>query len=65
MYFINSGKVVFTLGGTKLGQLGQGDFFGEGSMLNPNTTRSATATCVTPVEVRTGEGGRREGAGVR
>ena len=60
MYFINSGKVVFTLGGTKLGQLGQGDFFGEGSMLNPNTTRSATATCVTPVEVRTGEG-----AGVR
>ena len=30
MYFINSGKVVFTLNGTKLGTLGQGDFFGEG-----------------------------------
>ena len=51
MYFINSGKVSFTLGGTKLGTLGQGDFFGEGSMLNPNTMRSASATCLTPVEL--------------
>ncbi len=51
MYFINSGKVVVTLNGVKLGTLGQGDFFGEGSMLNPNTKRSATVTTVTPVEV--------------
>jgi len=51
MYFINAGKVKVTLDGMKLGTLGAGDFFGEGSMLNPSKTRSATVTALTPVEV--------------
>lgn len=51
MYFINAGKVKVTLDGMKLGTLGAGDFFGEGSMLDPTKTRSATVTALTPVEV--------------
>ena len=51
MYFINSGKVLVTKDGVQLGTLGQGDFFGEGSMLDPTKTRSASVTTVTPVEV--------------
>ena len=51
MYFINSGKAKVTVDGMKLGTLGQGDFFGEGSMLEPTKRRSATVTALTPVEV--------------
>jgi serine/threonine protein kinase/CRP-like cAMP-binding protein len=51
MYFVNSGKVQFTIKNTKVGTLHQGAFFGEGSMLNPDTMRSASAICLTPVEV--------------
>ncbi|GMH76291.1 hypothetical protein TrST_g9511 [Triparma strigata] len=51
MYFINAGKVVVTQNGSQLGTLGQGDFFGEGSMLDPSKCRSATVTTTTPVEV--------------
>ena len=51
MYFINAGKAVVSKDGVQLGTLGQGDFFGEGSMLDPTKHRSATVTSVTPVEV--------------
>mmetsp|Transcript_3436 Transcript_3436/g.5370 ORF Transcript_3436/g.5370 Transcript_3436/m.5370 type:complete len:866 (+) Transcript_3436:173-2770(+) len=52
MYFINSGKVeVTTRTGKLVGILRSGSFFGEGSLLDPSKTRSATVKCVTPVDV--------------
>lgn len=52
MYFINSGKVIIQ---TKKGKLVQvlrnGDFFGEGSLLEEINTRFSTAKCATPVDV--------------
>lgn len=51
MFFINSGVVeISTKDGFKL-RLQQGDFVGEGALLSPNKTRSATVKCVTPVHV--------------
>jgi len=52
MYFINSGKVeVTTRTGKLIGILRAGSFFGEGSLLDPTRSRSATARCLTPVDV--------------
>jgi serine/threonine protein kinase len=49
MYFINSGTVeVSTKDGSRAVR-GQGDFFGEGALLHPTKTRSATVQCRTPV----------------
>jgi len=49
MYFISSGTIeVFTKGGSHV-QRGAGDFFGEGALLHPQKTRSATIKCKTPV----------------
>lgn len=51
MFFINSGVVeLSTSYGFKL-TVGQGDFVGEGALLSPDRTRSATVQCVTPVHV--------------
>lgn len=53
MYFINSGKVRVTTDDDSrfYATRNQGDFFGEGALLNPTTTRSATVTTLTPVHV--------------
>jgi serine/threonine protein kinase len=49
MYFINSGTIrVSTSTGSEVTR-GPGDFFGEGALLNPQKTRSATIQCMTPV----------------
>ena len=49
MYFINSGTIeVTTKDGSKT-RRGPGDFFGEGALVNPRNTRSATIETVTPV----------------
>jgi len=49
MYFINSGKVeVVTKDGSKASR-SQGDFFGEGALLDGGNKRSATITCKSPV----------------
>ena len=42
---------IYLISQPQLGTLGQGDFFGEGSMLDPSKCRSATVTTTTPVEV--------------
>jgi serine/threonine protein kinase len=49
MYFINSGRVEVS---TKAGfhtNTDQGDFFGEGALLDPRGLRSASIKCLTPV----------------
>ena len=52
MYFINSGKVeIRTKKGKMVQILRQGDFFGEGSLLEGECTRFSTARCATPVDV--------------
>eukprot|EP00560_Eucampia_antarctica_P001865 CAMPEP_0197841304 /NCGR_PEP_ID=MMETSP1437-20131217/46096_1 /TAXON_ID=49252 ORGANISM="Eucampia antarctica, Strain CCMP1452" /NCGR_SAMPLE_ID=MMETSP1437 /ASSEMBLY_ACC=CAM_ASM_001096 /LENGTH=877 /DNA_ID=CAMNT_0043451031 /DNA_START=75 /DNA_END=2708 /DNA_ORIENTATION=+ len=52
MYFINSGKVeIRTKKGKMVQILRQGDFFGEGCLLENHTTRFSTARCATPVDV--------------
>jgi CRP-like cAMP-binding protein len=49
MYFINSGRVeVSTRDGFKT-ITEQGDFFGEGALLNKGSRRNATIRCLTPV----------------
>jgi CRP-like cAMP-binding protein len=49
MYFINSGRVeVSTMDGFKT-VTNQGDFFGEGALLNSDGRRSATIRTITPV----------------
>lgn len=49
MYFINSGVIeVVTKDGSRVTR-GPGNFFGEGALLNPKKTRSATIRCKTPV----------------
>lgn len=49
MYFINSGRVeVSTKDGFKT-VTEQGDFFGEGALLNKRARRNATIKCLTPV----------------
>lgn len=51
MFFINSGVVeISTKDGFRV-NVGQGDFVGEGALLSPDRTRSATVLCVTPVHV--------------
>ena len=51
MYFINSGKVeVYTRKGKVISILRAGDFFGEGSLLEPNSRRFAGARAITPVD---------------
>ena len=51
MFFINSGVVeISSSDGFRL-TVGQGDFVGEGALLSPDRTRSATVQCVTPVHV--------------
>jgi serine/threonine protein kinase len=51
MYFLNSGTVeVSTKDGLRV-KLGQGDFFGEGALLDSTNRRSGTIKCVTPVHV--------------
>lgn len=49
MYFINAGRVeVSTRDGFKT-TTEQGDFFGEGALLNEKARRNATIRCITPV----------------
>lgn len=49
MYFINSGTVLIQTDSGSVVTRGAGDFFGEGALLNPKKTRSATIRCLTPV----------------
>jgi len=52
MYFINSGKVeIQTRKGQLIHILRNGDFFGEGSLLEDNNRRFSTARCATPVDL--------------
>jgi len=52
MYFLSSGKVEMqTRKGQLVAILRNGDFFGEGSLLEDNKTRFTTAKCATPVDV--------------
>jgi len=52
MYFLSSGKVeVQTRKGQLVAILRNGDFFGEGSLLDQNKKRFTTAKCATPVDV--------------
>lgn len=52
MYFLSSGKVeVQTRKGQLVAILRNGDFFGEGSLLDKNKKRFTTAKCATPVDV--------------
>lgn len=51
MYFINSGTVEVSTKDGFRAKLGQGDSFGEGSLLRPGARRSATLRCTTPVHV--------------
>lgn len=49
MYFINSGKIEITTKDGSRATRNQGDFFGEGALLNPRNKRSATVQCKSPV----------------
>lgn len=49
MYFINSGTIEVTTSDGSCARRSQGDFFGEGALLNPKKTRSASIKCVTPI----------------
>ncbi len=49
MYFINSGIVEVTTKDGSCVVRRQGDFFGEGALLNPKKIRSASIRCLTPV----------------
>ena len=49
MYFINSGTIVVTTKDGSRAERTQGDFFGEGALLDPLKRRSATIRCKTPV----------------
>ena len=49
MYFINSGKIEITTKDGSRATRSQGDFFGEGALLSPRKTRSATIKCKSPV----------------
>lgn len=49
MYFINSGKVDVTTKDGSMASRSQGDFFGEGALLDGKKKRSATIICETPV----------------
>jgi len=51
MYFINSGVVELENKNGYHQRRGQGDFFGEGALLNPKMQRSSTITALTPVHV--------------
>jgi len=52
MYFLSSGKVeVQTRKGQLVAILRNGDFFGEGTLLDENKRRFTTAKCATPVDV--------------
>ena len=49
MYFINSGKVEVTTKDGSIASRSQGDFFGEGALLDGERKRSATIKCKSPV----------------
>jgi CRP-like cAMP-binding protein len=52
MYFLSSGKVeIQTRKGQLVSILRSGDFFGEGSLLDPEKKRFTAAKCATPVDV--------------
>jgi serine/threonine protein kinase len=51
MYFIESGSIQVDTKDGLVAVRHQGDFFGEGSLLRPDSTRSGTITCQTPVHV--------------
>ena len=52
MYFLSSGKVeIQTRKGQLVAILRNGDFFGEGSLLNEDKRRFTSAKCATPVDV--------------
>ena len=51
MYFINSGRVEVSTKSGFRATTEQGDFFGEGALLNPRAIRSSTIRCLTPVHV--------------
>jgi CRP-like cAMP-binding protein len=52
MYFLSSGKVeIQTRKGQLVAMLRSGDFFGEGSLLDPSNLRFTSARCATPVDV--------------
>jgi len=50
MYFLNSGKANVLTKDKIISTLSQGDFFGEGCLLNTNKRRNASVVCKTPVE---------------
>jgi NADH dehydrogenase FAD-containing subunit/uncharacterized membrane protein YphA (DoxX/SURF4 family) len=49
-YVIQSGQLEVLRDGRKIGELGEGDFFGEIALLH-NTERTATVKCLTPCEL--------------
>ena len=49
MYFINTGTILVTTKDGSRAIRKQGDFFGEGALLHPRKTRSATVKCKTAV----------------
>eukprot|EP00550_Attheya_septentrionalis_P001543 CAMPEP_0198291050 /NCGR_PEP_ID=MMETSP1449-20131203/8707_1 /TAXON_ID=420275 /ORGANISM="Attheya septentrionalis, Strain CCMP2084" /LENGTH=853 /DNA_ID=CAMNT_0043989641 /DNA_START=254 /DNA_END=2815 /DNA_ORIENTATION=+ len=49
MYFINSGTIEVSCSDGSVVQRSHGNFFGEGALLHPEATRSASIKCVTPV----------------
>lgn len=52
MYFLSSGKVeIVTRKGQLVAMLRSGDFFGEGSLLDPSKVRFTSSRCATPVDV--------------
>jgi len=51
MYILNSGTVEVTTSNGSRAERTQGDFFGEGALLNSHKTRSGTIRCKTPVHV--------------
>jgi serine/threonine protein kinase len=51
MYFIESGSIQVVTKDGSVAIRHRGDFFGEGALLRPDATRSATITCQTPVHV--------------
>eukprot|EP00548_Thalassiothrix_antarctica_P002992 CAMPEP_0194145314 /NCGR_PEP_ID=MMETSP0152-20130528/16685_1 /TAXON_ID=1049557 /ORGANISM="Thalassiothrix antarctica, Strain L6-D1" /LENGTH=755 /DNA_ID=CAMNT_0038845491 /DNA_START=211 /DNA_END=2478 /DNA_ORIENTATION=+ len=51
MYILNSGIVEVTTSHGSRAERTQGDFFGEGALVNPQKIRSGTIRCKTPVHV--------------
>ncbi len=46
LYIVRSGQLRVTRGGERLGEVGPGDYVGEGALLSPDATRAAAVTAV-------------------